>query len=76
MGVLLCPATHPGETLSKEQLFQAVWPDIVVTEDVLKRCIAELRRAFSCRRGAIVLRGHLGRLLMSAAFDQPKPHGR
>jgi len=47
MGVLLCLAQHPGETLSKEQLFQAVWPNIVVTEDVLTRCIAELRRAFS-----------------------------
>jgi adenylate cyclase len=46
MGVLLCLAQHPGETLSKEQLFQAVWPNIIVTEDVLKRCIAELRRAF------------------------------
>ena len=46
MGVLLCLAEHPGETLSKEQLLQAVWPNIIVTEDVLKRCIAELRRAF------------------------------
>jgi TolB-like protein len=46
MGVLVCLAKHPGETLAKEQLFQAVWPNIVVTEDVLKRCIAELRRAF------------------------------
>ena len=46
MGVLLCLAQHPGETLSKEQLFQAVWPNIIVTEDVLKRCIGELRRAF------------------------------
>jgi TolB-like protein len=47
MGVLLCLAEHPGETLSKEQLFQAVWPNTVVTEDVLKRCVAELRRAFN-----------------------------
>jgi DNA-binding response OmpR family regulator len=46
MGVLLCLAQHPGETLSKEQLFQAVWPNVIVTDDVLKRCIAELRRAF------------------------------
>src|SRR6516165_10319654 len=46
MEVLLCLAQHPGETHSKEQLFQAVWPNTVVTEDVLKRCIAELRRAF------------------------------
>src|SRR5499427_1223883 len=46
MGVLLCLAQRPGETLSKEQLFQAVWPNIIVTDDALKRCIAELRRAF------------------------------
>jgi adenylate cyclase len=44
--VLLCLAEYPGETLSKEQLFQAVWPNVIVTEGVLKRCIAELRRAF------------------------------
>jgi len=46
MEVLLCLAQHPRETLSKEQLFQAVWPNTIATEDVLKRCIAELRRAF------------------------------
>jgi TolB-like protein/Flp pilus assembly protein TadD len=46
MEVLLCLTQHPGETVSKEELFQAVWPNIVVTEDVLKRCIAALRRAF------------------------------
>jgi DNA-binding winged helix-turn-helix (wHTH) protein len=44
--VLVCLAQHPGDTVSKEQLFQAVWPRTVVTEDVLKRSIAELRRAF------------------------------
>jgi DNA-binding response OmpR family regulator len=62
MGVLLCLAQHPGETLSKEQLFQAVWPKTVVTEDVLKRCIAELRRAFfpdtfPTPRGCTAIRG-------------------
>jgi adenylate cyclase len=47
MGVLQCLAQHPGETVSKEHLFQAVWTNTVVTEDVLKRCIGELRRAFN-----------------------------
>jgi len=46
MEVLVCLAQHPGDMVSKDQLFQAVWPRTVVTEDVLKRCIAELRRAF------------------------------
>ncbi|MBV8804196.1 MAG: winged helix-turn-helix domain-containing protein [Sinobacteraceae bacterium] len=47
MGVLRCLAQHPGQTVSKEQLFRAVWPNVIVTEDVLKRCIGELRRAFN-----------------------------
>jgi len=46
MAVLLCLAEHAGETVSKERLFATVWPNIYVTEDALKRCIVELRRAF------------------------------
>jgi adenylate cyclase len=46
MEVLLCLARQAGETLSKETLLRTVWPGIVVTDDVLTRCVAELRRAF------------------------------
>jgi TolB-like protein/Flp pilus assembly protein TadD len=46
MGVLLCLAQQPGQLIAKETLFHAVWPRVVVTEDVLTRSIAELRRAF------------------------------
>jgi len=46
MGVLLCLAGHVGETVSKEQLIKAVWPNTFVSDDVLVRCISELRRAF------------------------------
>lgn len=46
MEVLLCLAGHAGEALPKETLLQTVWPDTFVSEDVLKRCISELRRAF------------------------------
>jgi TolB-like protein/Tfp pilus assembly protein PilF len=77
MEVLLCLAQHPGETLSKEQLFQAVWPNIVVTEDVLRRCIGELRRAFDddARNPAIIetvsKRGY--RLLAPVSALAPAP---
>jgi TolB-like protein/DNA-binding winged helix-turn-helix (wHTH) protein/tetratricopeptide (TPR) repeat protein len=47
MGVLLCLAEHPGQTVSRETLLQAVWPDTFVTDDVLKHSISELRRVFS-----------------------------
>ena len=42
--VLVCLAERQGETVSKEQLIQRVWGDTFVTDDVLTRCISELRR--------------------------------
>src|SRR6516225_8418311 len=46
MEVLACLAQQAGQTVSKETLFQTVWRGMVVTDDVLTRCIVELRRAF------------------------------
>lgn len=46
MEVLVCLAGHAGEALSKEKLVQTVWPNTFVSDDALKRCISELRRAF------------------------------
>ena len=46
MKVLLCLAQRAGETLPKETIFHAVWPDTFVTDDVLTHSISELRRAF------------------------------
>jgi DNA-binding winged helix-turn-helix (wHTH) protein/TolB-like protein len=46
MHVLLCLAEHPGEVVSKEKLIQSVWLNTFVTDDVLTRAIAELRKAF------------------------------
>lgn len=37
-------AANPGQLLSKDELLEAVWPDVVVGEEVLKGCIRELRR--------------------------------
>ena len=36
---------HTGQLLSKDQILDAVWPDVVVTEDSLFQCIGELRAA-------------------------------
>lgn len=46
MEVLVCLARNAGETLAKEMLFQSVWPDTFVTDDVLTHSISELRRVF------------------------------
>jgi DNA-binding winged helix-turn-helix (wHTH) protein/Tol biopolymer transport system component len=46
MQVLVYLAQHSGEVVSKEELIHAIWPDTFVTDDVLKRCVSQLRKAF------------------------------
>lgn len=45
LAVLACLARRAGELVSKEELMRSVWPDVVVTDDSLVQCIAELRKA-------------------------------
>ena len=51
MGVLVCLAQRSGEVVPKEQLVHEVWRDTFVTDDVLIRCISELRKAFGDNAG-------------------------
>ncbi|MGA7304884.1 MAG: winged helix-turn-helix domain-containing protein [Rhodothermales bacterium] len=44
MEVLVCLARNPGSTVTKDFFFETVWDGMVVTEDVLSRCISELRK--------------------------------
>ena len=37
-------ADNPGRLVSKDELLAAVWPNVVVTDDSLFQCVAELRR--------------------------------
>jgi DNA-binding winged helix-turn-helix (wHTH) protein/tetratricopeptide (TPR) repeat protein len=46
MEVLVCLAGRAGETVTKDELIQTVWPAIFVSDDGLKRCVFELRRVF------------------------------
>jgi DNA-binding winged helix-turn-helix (wHTH) protein/TolB-like protein/Tfp pilus assembly protein PilF len=52
MGVLVCLAQRSGEVVAKEQLVREVWRDTFVTDDVLVRCISELRKAFADKAGS------------------------
>lgn len=44
MDVLVCLVERPGRTVTKAQFMERVWGDTVVTDDVLARCISELRK--------------------------------
>ena len=45
MDVLVCLAQNPGDVVSREALIDAVWPEVYISESVLTRAIAGLRRA-------------------------------
>ena len=36
---------RPGQLLSKDELMQAIWPNLFVTDNSLTRCISEVRQA-------------------------------
>jgi TolB-like protein/DNA-binding winged helix-turn-helix (wHTH) protein len=44
MSVLVCLVEHAGDTVNKEVLYETVWPDTFVGDDVLKGYISDLRR--------------------------------
>ena len=45
VAVLAYLAAHAGEVVSREALLDAVWPDVVVTDASLTRCVSQLRQA-------------------------------
>lgn len=47
MGVLLLLAQNAGQVVSRDDLHEQLWPNAVVTDDALTRCIHELRRQLS-----------------------------
>lgn len=46
MAVLQCLAEAGGEVVTRDTLFEAVWPGQIVSDAALTQCIVELRRAF------------------------------
>ena len=42
--VLAYLVAHAGQVVTKDELFEAVWPETVVNEGVLKTCISQIRQ--------------------------------
>ena len=51
MDVLVLLAQHAGQMVLREDLLAQLWPNAVVTDDALSRCIYELRRQLSLAGG-------------------------
>ena len=73
---LLCLLVrHPGRLLRREELLDALWPDVAVTDDSLTQCVGDLRRAFGERAPCILRtlprRGYV--MLAEVRRDIPAP---
>jgi len=56
--VLVQLARRPGETLTKDELLDAVWPGRVVTEGVLAKCVMKLRALLGDDEQAVIRTVH------------------
>jgi DNA-binding winged helix-turn-helix (wHTH) protein len=64
---------NAGRLVSKDELIRAVWPNVVVTDDSLTRCMSDVRLALEDREQRIIRtvprRGYLLAALVSPATD-------
>ena len=54
LAMLVLFATNPGRVLSKQELMDAVWPNVHVGEDNLFQCIREIRSALGDDRRELI----------------------
>ena len=75
--VLKLLAARPGKLIGKDELVQAVWGNIAVTDDSLVQCITEIRKALGDDKHDIVRtlpkRGYL--LEAEKATERERPRG-
>ena len=56
LALLSLLAARAGEAVAKEELQAALWPGVIVTDDSLTQCVAELRAALGDRGGQAIIR--------------------
>lgn len=54
LDLLLMLARNRGRVLSRDELFDAVWPNVTVTEDSIGQCVREVRRAIGDPEGRLL----------------------
>src|SRR6266404_5881708 len=66
---------NAGRLISKDELVNAVWPDVIVTDDSLTQCVSDVRRALNDADRRIIKtvprRGYLFAVPVSAAPQHP-----
>jgi TolB-like protein len=68
---------HAGRVVGKHEMIKAVWPDVIVTDESLTRCISEVRRAIGDEDQRIIKTVSRRGYLLDAevwAADAPRAH--
>jgi adenylate cyclase len=52
--VLRCLVENSGRLVTKDELFKAVWPDVIISDEALTQCISEVREAISDRAQTMI----------------------
>lgn len=64
---------HPGRLLSKDELITAIWGGVVVTDDSLVQCVAELRAALGDRDQRLIKTLPRRGYMFDTAIDEARP---
>jgi DNA-binding winged helix-turn-helix (wHTH) protein/tetratricopeptide (TPR) repeat protein len=68
--VLACLVRNAGRTVGREELMQAVWRDVIVSDDSLVQCIVELRSALGAQGRGLIRTIHRRGYLFDAAVTE------
>jgi TolB-like protein/DNA-binding winged helix-turn-helix (wHTH) protein len=74
--VLLALIEAGGRVVSKEELLDAVWPDVIVTDESLERCVSDIRAALSDSQRKILKTVSRRGYLFAAEIGRGPPAGR
>jgi formylglycine-generating enzyme required for sulfatase activity/DNA-binding winged helix-turn-helix (wHTH) protein len=74
--VLCCLVEHAGQLVTKDRLFETVWPGATVSDESVTRCVSDIRAALSDREQRIIktIPGR-GYLLAALVSRLPKSSG-
>jgi class 3 adenylate cyclase/tetratricopeptide (TPR) repeat protein len=64
---------NAGRLVSKDELIQAVWPNVIVTDESLTRCVSDVRRALQDDAQRIIKTVPRRGYLLAASVSHPAP---
>jgi DNA-binding winged helix-turn-helix (wHTH) protein len=70
-GVLRCLAENAGRLVGKQELFEAVWPDVEVSDDTLVQCVRELRQILDDKEHRLIKTATRRGYLLDAKVTMP-----